>query len=103
MAFVVADHPEMRIQELWATLTLRAAIAALRASTLVITTRRVGNYRKGAYHRPTAMPVLITMLEHRHKPLSTAVTSLCYQGQLKPNITHQEPLTASHRGVIYLV
>ena len=38
-----------------------------------------------------------------HKPVSTAVTSICCQGQVKPNITRLEPLTATHAGVIYLV
>jgi len=38
-----------------------------------------------------------------HKTVNTAVTSICYQGQLKPNITRLEPLTATHTVATYLV
>ena len=97
-----SDHPEMRFQELWATLTLRAEYQPLEQAPWYLPP--VGSATIAREHI-TVYGYACTDYDvyRHHKPVSTAVTSICYQGQLKPNITRLEPLTATHAGVISLV
>ena len=91
-----------RFQELWATLTLRAEYQPLEQAPCELPP--VGRQLSQGSISPS-YGYACTDYDVRTPPQAPQYrcNAFMLSRALKPNITHQEPLTASHRGVIFLV